>query len=293
MVEDWLAKVEEYKQKFGWSDYTTIHKVLVKLKDMKELYIWFSNIADIMDWGQWKKKLLLAFPRRNDYHIHLKKMIVRRKKKEETYVSYYYDKVALFEPLELTDEQKVSCIFGGITDVLVCCVGRVGDYKNPGELLDYFKSCDDKQTVVAAAEAEKEARLVAKPKPKAQFHPQNLAKLAEKKKKIKCFDCHRMGHTMAECRQYNIGAHMDMVDRLKPQNNPKMNESRARRPPKPVKALLQCTLCGKIGHIQNTCRLQKKMKLNAANNAPQQKQSPKKQKEIVGKADCTFILSFA
>lgn len=290
MVEDWLTKVEVFKQKFGWSDYTTIHKVLVKLKDMKELYIWFSNIADIMDWEQWKKKLLLAFPRNNDYHIHLKKMMIRRKKKEETYVSYYADKIKLMEYLNLTEEQKVSCIFGGITDILVCCVGRVGDYKNPEELLDYFKSCDDKQTVEAAAEMEKEtmpARKVAKTTLKAQnqlFPNPILNNLSEKKKKIKCYECRRYGHTVVECRMYKIGAHMDNVDRLKVQNNPKITESQARRPLKKSKPGITCHLCGKVGHIVKFCRLQKKLKANP-NKTPQQKQPPKKPNEYAGKVD--------
>ncbi|XP_018568274.1 uncharacterized protein LOC108908652 isoform X2 [Anoplophora glabripennis] len=282
IVEDWLAQVEEYKQKFNWSDYTTIHKVLVKLKDLKELYIWFSNIADIMDWKQWKTKLTRAFPRRNDYHIYLKKLITRRKKKEETYVAYYNDKLKLMEPLNLTAEQKISCIFGGITDILVCCVGRVGDYKSPEELLDYFKSCDDKETVEAAAQINKEAL---KPVPRSQrlrargqIKPvTNLVPVPKDKSNIhtKCGDCHRYGHSVIECRQYKIGEHLDKVDKLKPQNNPRASDARARKPKK-MKPNVDCFLCGQPGHFQNACKLY--VPLNTP-KAPQKKQSPKKPKE--------------
>lgn len=285
MVEDWLAQVEEYKQKFNWSDYTTIHKVLVKLKDMKELYIWFSNIADIMDWQQWKTKLVRAFPRRSDYYIYVKKMMVRRKKREETYVTYYNDKMKLMESMNLTAEQKISCIFGGITDILVCCVGRVGDYKSPEELLDYFKSCDDKESVEAAAEIKKEVKFIpnsqkfkAKVQKKPTLNPAMNQKINDM---TKCFDCRRYGHTVVECRQYKIGEHLDRVDKMKLQNNPSVKESRARKTKK-TKASKDCFICGKPGHLANFCNLNKNKTIKAA-IAQQQKQTPKKPKAFFGK----------
>ncbi|KAJ8932038.1 hypothetical protein NQ314_015011 [Rhamnusium bicolor] len=146
-MEEWLSKVDELKVKFGWSDYITIHKVLVKLKGMDELYTWFSNISEIMTWEEWKKKLLQMFPVTNDYFVTLKRMINRKKRANETFIEYYNAKLQLLQDMNITGEKAVSCLIGGVTDIAVGCIARVGNYKTPEELLEYFKSCNDKKPV--------------------------------------------------------------------------------------------------------------------------------------------------
>ncbi|KAJ8921395.1 hypothetical protein NQ315_003011 [Exocentrus adspersus] len=275
-VEDWLEKVEQYRRKFGWSDSTTIHKVLVKLKPIKELHIWFSNIADIMDWQTWRKKLLHAFPKKDDYNVQLKKMTFRKKKKDESYMSYYADKITLLEPLNLTPEQKVSCLLGGVTDVLVCCVGRVGQYKTPQEVVEYFKSCDDKQNIEIENQNDANPGNAAK-----TVKTPNGNAAAAKRKRKKCYICHRTGHTGAECRTVEIGARLHQkMDRMPVTRNPRLNQTRARplaRPPaQKGKPPAKCTYCKKVGHVDIACP--KKRRDATAPNIPPPNPKPAPQK---------------
>ncbi|KAJ8921394.1 hypothetical protein NQ315_003010 [Exocentrus adspersus] len=271
MIDEWLEKVEEYRKKFNWSDSITIHKVLLKLKPVKELYFWFRNIADIMDWPTWKEKLIRAFPPRNDYNALLKKVMQRKKLKEETYMSYCTAKINIMEPLNLTVEQKISLVFGGVTDILVCCIGRVGDYKTPEELLAYFKSCDDKQSVEAAAEMKSSPSQGNTEKPKPS--PKPMAEkpfyqiptipndAASKMAKKKCYICQKTGHIAAICRDNNkrSGSLSEIPTQKSPQLSPTHNPLASKK----------CNYCKEFGHILIICPLKKQHDLAAGGSASQ------------------------
>ncbi|XP_018576176.1 uncharacterized protein LOC108914780 [Anoplophora glabripennis] len=144
-IKDWTKQVEEMKAKMKWSDSTAKHKVLGAMTKMPRLRSWFSSVADVISWEEFKEKLTHAFANHDDYYFSILKMVNRTKRQDETYVEYYNEKLDRLKPLNFSEEQIMSCLLGGISDAFTNCIARIGHYKKREELLTFFKTCDEKK----------------------------------------------------------------------------------------------------------------------------------------------------
>ncbi|KAJ8966857.1 hypothetical protein NQ317_006642 [Molorchus minor] len=124
-------------------------KVLLRMQSISELHNWFSSIAEIMSWEEWKRKLIQAFPSQSDYCLNMKHALNRKKRPFETFTQYYKAKVDLLQQMNIRGEDAVSCILNGLAhvNILVSCLGRMGNYQRPEDLLPYIQKCDEKMAV--------------------------------------------------------------------------------------------------------------------------------------------------
>ncbi|GLV46475.1 hypothetical protein CBL_20805 [Carabus blaptoides fortunei] len=112
------------------------HMMLQLMQNLRGLAkTWYRALPSLNhDWHTWKQMLKTAFPSSLDYYQQLKVMTQRVKLPSESYMKYYYDQLALLTSLDITGEKAVSCIIGGISDMVVQTATRAGNYSTPDVL---------------------------------------------------------------------------------------------------------------------------------------------------------------
>ncbi|KAK4872980.1 hypothetical protein RN001_015009 [Aquatica leii] len=120
-ITAWCQKVDELKLIFGWSEEATIYFALGRLSGLAEE----------------------AFPYKKDFCELLNEMQRRRKRPDETYTKYYYEKCVLLNSCKIQGTDAVSCLIGGIDDNVVKTDARAGKHQTP-ESLHEFLNTDDK-----------------------------------------------------------------------------------------------------------------------------------------------------
>lgn len=215
--ERWLIKVDELRHIFHWSEEATMYFALSKLKGLAE--IWYKGLQTMkFTWEEWKQKILLAFPSVRDHHEKLSDMMRRRKRHDESYSRYYYEKLTLINQCKITGVDAVSCLLGGIDDMVIKASAKAGNYQTPEDFFKYLSSLHDLRPSTS------------KPTMNKQQHFNNHRKMEITNRKenrnqeaLKCFQCGKDGHMRREC------------------NNVK-----------------RCTYCRGIGHLENDCFIKQK-----------------------------------
>lgn len=188
----WLNKVDELRQIFHWSEEATIYFALSKLTGLAET--WYKGLQTMsFTWEEWKEKILVAFPSVRDHYEMLTDMIRRRKRQDESYSRYYYEKLTLINQCKITGVDAVSCILGGIDDVVVKASAKAGNYQTPEGLYQYLSSLNDLRPSLSRPTASKHS-----------FNKNNSIgkwNKGENRKQgsSKCFKCGRSGHRQRDC----------------------------------------------------------------------------------------------
>lgn len=150
-------------------------------------------------------------------------MSSRKKWTEETFVKYYYEKLALLNLCRITGSDAISCIIGGISKVHIVTAANAGNYATPEALFSYLSAVSDHNQPSHSKHLRHEKvwkrrehrHDQGKPKPKklpAQEPSSNFAK--------KCFICGKSSHVKQQC---------------------------------PVKDTCRCNLCDRTGHHEDRC----------------------------------------
>ncbi len=98
---------------------------------------------DIKTWAEWKEKLTSAFPHQQDFVEKLEVMLQHRKRGNESYTKYYYEKVALIYSCRFEGEEAVSCLIQGIENGMVRNTARAGKYHQLEKLFAYLGALVD------------------------------------------------------------------------------------------------------------------------------------------------------
>ena len=223
----WVKKVEELREVYKWSEEATIHFALGKLRGSAE--VWYKGLSSVKyTWAEWKEKLCRAFPSRKDFHTSLVEMLSRKKQKDESYVAYCHEKLALLNPLKIEGIDAVSCIIGGLNDEVIAVGAKAGNHQTPESLLAYLNTLP-----------QPEVPSYSKMKPSSS-------------KNIVCHNCKKTGHFAKNCRASKSAS---SYSREEPRQNkwrePKSeskSESNSNKFEKKV-----CTYCNKTGHFESYC----------------------------------------
>lgn len=138
-TERWLHQVDELRSVYKWSEERTSYFALTRLRGLAKT--WYNGLSTVKySWAEWKEQLLLAFPSERDFNVQLVTMLNRRKKSDESYAQYFYEKRALLNRCEIDGLKAVSCIIGGIEDSIVASAARAGRYQTPEALFVYLST---------------------------------------------------------------------------------------------------------------------------------------------------------
>ncbi|KYB24724.1 hypothetical protein TcasGA2_TC031172 [Tribolium castaneum] len=96
----------------------------------------------------------------------------------ENYVHYYSTKLSMLNELEIFGKRAVSCIIGGITDVLVRTSAKAGQYESPEMLLCYLSSLTETQIL-------------------------NTEFQRKSQETVMCYYCNKPGHKFRYCKMRN------------------------------------------------------------------------------------------
>ena len=129
-VKTWLTKVNEIAIIYGWSDLEKTHKALSRLAG--HALTWYKGLKNVTyTWDEWTTKFISSFPSQKDFAGSLHAMLERKKKDNENYATYYYEKMALIQECQITGENAVSCIIDGILEPIVKAGAKSGRYMAP------------------------------------------------------------------------------------------------------------------------------------------------------------------
>lgn len=156
--------------------------------------VWYDSLPTIdYTWKQWKEKFLKAFPPKRDFFNDLQHMMHRTKKANESYIVYYYEKIALLNQCNITGSNAVSCIIGGIPDNTIQTAAKSKEYPNPEMLLCFLKSCDVDSNNGNISRS-------TKPNNKRFRENYDTHNSFKNRRRIVCFACKKEGHKASQCR---------------------------------------------------------------------------------------------
>lgn len=204
-VEEWIRKVDELASIYNWTEEVTVHNALIKLKGLAST--WYSSLRTTKySWHQWCTLLTEAFPPESDFHLRLQTMMKRVKREDETYLRYYYEKLALVNHCGIIGKEAVSCIIAGITNPMVKTGAKAGNHNDPSSLLAYLQSCNSgldtlRQVNGNSGRAYKKVRRQSSDmsdgeEPKA---PPSQNRKEERAESRVCFNCKKPGHVIRNC----------------------------------------------------------------------------------------------
>lgn len=191
-MDRWLKHIEELQGLYQWAEQTTIYHMVSKLTGLAKL--WYDTLPSVsFTWAQWKNELLDAFPPCTDICDTLEQMLKRKKRPDEEYVRYYYEKLALINKCKvLVGKDAVACLIGGIVDQSVQAAARAADYPEPPKLLHYLKTF----------KARSGARITERPTNKNHFKKPSAAReIKSFGAKQRCYNCGHRGHIAKHCRK--------------------------------------------------------------------------------------------
>lgn len=217
-IEDWCRKVDEVRCMFGWTEDVTIFNALSKLEGLAS--VWYKGLRSInYTWDEWKIKLKRAFPAQRDFSDLLEETVRRKKRSDETFAQYFYEKQALLNACKIQGKDAVSCIIGGISDSSIRVGAKAANCQDPEELFDYLRSLNEEV---------KTGKFVPIRKP---LHFQDRKRrFTQGKERLVCYNCNKRGHTKRDC----------------PGNK---SEDRPRK----------CFVCQEVGHMANMCPKRRKV----------------------------------
>ncbi|KAJ8909934.1 hypothetical protein NQ315_005653 [Exocentrus adspersus] len=193
----WCQKVDELREIYGWSEEATIYFATSKLRGLAN--VWYKSLPNLkFSWLEWKEKVKIAFPGKRDYFGDLMEMIRRQKRFEESYTKYYYEKTAMLNVCKISGSDAVSCIIGGITDVVVKTGASAGNHATPESLCAYLSTLTE-----TAKKADQSYKFVKKPVLK-NFSRNRNAKASGT---LTCFTCNQRGHVSKACPQGRSDGH--------------------------------------------------------------------------------------
>lgn len=226
-IETWCTKVEELRRMYRWNEQTTIHFALTKLRGLAST--WYKSLPTInFSWEEWKSKLIQAFPTRRNYCDLLHIMLNRRKRADETYVRYYYEKLSLLNLCQITGKNAVSCIIGGITEAHIGVAANAGNFADPEGLYTYLSTLEDRQQPSTSSmySTHRHGKIFKKREHRRErgfkIHAAtaNPSRPSSMDTPRTCFVCGKAGHMKQQC---------------------------------PIKDIRECKICGKKGHHEDRC----------------------------------------
>lgn len=176
-ARDWIRLVDIIAQKKKWSVEEKKYHMSQKLVGVGRQWYLATTKVD-SSWSALKQQFIAAFPSDMDFYTLLHNMFERKKKKEESYASYFTQKVGLLENCGITGAKAVSCIIGGLPPSKI----------KESAFRHYFRTIDALYEFLHEDE-------------KQEIHKPDEVVVQKKEKAPKCYGCGERDHLKKHCRK--------------------------------------------------------------------------------------------
>lgn len=178
---------------------------------------WFETLPSVVfTWDEWQAKLKRAFPSEENYGRLLEEMLARTSRSDESLREYFYDKLSLLNRCELGGKKACDCIIHGIHDRSVRNGAQALNCTEPEGLLNFLCS----QRLFTPSVNRSKERISQKPTSTATSSTSQTSTANDRS--VICFNCRMKGHPYSKC----------------------------------TKPLIKCKQCKRIGHDNESCKLQ-------------------------------------
>lgn len=215
-INDWLAKINESAEIYGWTEQQTIFYALPKLSGLAKK--WYDGLTTVkFTWNEWQQKLLTTFPSDQNYADLLVEMLNRKSRRNETLVEYFYDKIMLINRCQLKGRQAVDCLSHGVYDNNTRINIQGAQFNDPDQVLNYFRNISHNIRERNYIDNSRKNPETQENKFKGSNDFSTNRKIPQT---ITCYNCREVGHTVANC----------------------------------TKEILKCNKCKRHGHLESNCR---------------------------------------
>ena len=140
-ITQWISKVEECGEIYGWDDVAIRHFGLAKLTGVARRWRDSLSRDDGRDWQAWKILLEKNFPcKKNVLSLRLEAQNYK-KKTNQSIVEYFYEKLARCNEAKMDSEETTEWIVNGLNNNRYRdFLGPLSRYKEPHDLLSDLKA---------------------------------------------------------------------------------------------------------------------------------------------------------
>lgn len=177
----WIAKVEQLARNCGWSESATICAATAGLRGYAET--WYDGLTSLEhSWELFHR----AFPASVDYTALLKKMLEQVKMPQEDLLKYFYEKLALINAAEISGEKAVNLLINEIGNETIQHAAKVGNYKQPDDLLIYLKALTPGPTTTTRERVPS----------RRDVRPKSYQERRDRDVGVRCFYCRKRGQPL-------------------------------------------------------------------------------------------------
>lgn len=188
-ILSWLNKVNECADIYGWDGKQTAHYALPKL--MGTAKRWYEGQPSVLyTWEIWQEKLKTAFPSYENYGHLLTEMLNRKAKFGDDLEEYYYDKIVGLNRCRVTGRDAIDCIVYGIEDRSVRYGAEAVGFEDADKLLGYLRN----------VKHERNDRIAKRPVRPVYADATRKSQKPDSTRVTRCFNCHEIGHVIANCK---------------------------------------------------------------------------------------------
>lgn len=155
-ARDWIRVVDAVADNKKWTKEEKKYHMSQKLVGVGRQWYLATNKIDCT-WNALKSQFIAAFPSDMDFCSLLHNMFERRKKKDESYATYFTQKVGLLENCGITGAKAVSCIIGGLPPSKLKEVAFRKYFRNVDALYEFLRE-EEKKENAEHAEIEKKEK---------------------------------------------------------------------------------------------------------------------------------------
>ncbi|XP_075990295.1 uncharacterized protein LOC142985939 [Anticarsia gemmatalis] len=177
---------------------------------------WYEALPTVVyTWSEWQAKLRKAFPSEDNYGRLLEEMLSRTSRIDENLREYFYDKLTLLNRCEISGKKAVDCIVHGITDRSIRNGAQAQNCTEPEDLLKFLSA----QKSLPMSTNRFQSRTNQKTTVADNSNSSNSN--TNSSSAVVCYNCHTRGHPYYRC----------------------------------TKPLTRCKVCRRLGHDNDSCKL--------------------------------------
>lgn len=180
-------------------------KILISSKLKGKAIQWFHSKADYIEMSltQLLQEMQVAFDHRPSKLERRKKFEQRTWRSDESFNEYYYDKLILGNQVPVMEEDMLDYVIDGITDQTLRNQARLQSFDSVSTLLEAFKKINfqSDNKIVSKRETRPGDKCSGKLSNQSGIKTEKQDEDAQQKRKIRCFNCNKLGHTSKICKE--------------------------------------------------------------------------------------------